>query len=148
MKGVLVLVCVLALSPAWAEELILWPEAFKAQGSQGSDLLTDQAPDSVRVIGGVWEGWMTIRLPVGTIIKSINYLHGGTIQYPTSLILYKTRYGNERVEVASGSSWASASGVVSLTLPPGGVQIRANAVYFLRAGAGQGATFNGARITY
>jgi hypothetical protein len=159
--GAAVLLSVLLQATAPAGELGLWPDMFRDDAlpvnGDNTSLLVLKNPDSVTVLETYvpktfWQGWMEVKLPVGTKINSVVYYHGGGGNHTgrnTRATLYRVKLGEEGQIVSQGVSYLATPETVTMHEQyPGRLKIKEGYRYYFYLTATEGTKVRGAKITY
>lgn len=153
---------VLAVSawPARATDLKIWMDEFKPYvlpvNGQSATATSYQSPISIQVVEWPSDSdstyvWAPVNLPVGTVIKSVVYYHGGSIRGNyTYCDLLSVKFGKDGTVYSRGQSKAVSETAVPLVPYDAGTSlvIREGFRYMVRVQVLEGTTVRGVKITY
>lgn len=156
--GVAAVLVVWAPFSTRAGELKLWMDAFKKDmlphNGTSKTATFYQNPAYFGIIEWApsedtsW-GWVPLKLPVGTVVKSIAYYHGDSLGNYTYCDLVRVKHGKEPHVIAQGTSKASSAATITLSLlGVDSIVIQPNYRYYIRVQVATGTHVNGVRVLY
>ena len=156
--GAVAVVMMVSPEAAKAGELKFWMDAFKPdqlplQGTSAS-LVSYQNPSGTSLfsLGGdkdAWVGWVPVKLPVGTTIKSVVYYHGSSSGSYTICQLRRVKFGKADLLLAGGASDAAAATTVTLSaIDADKATIASGYRYYINISVPVGTSVRGVKITY
>lgn len=158
--GAVLFILLVSPVPAKAGNLKIWMDQFTAdwQPMNGTSTTRTVVQNPGELMNSATDPsattlyyWAPVNLPVGTVIKSVVYYHGGSPaggKY-TSCFLFKNKFGKSGTLMALGSSMAETPATVTLTgLTEANSTIAAGSRYFVKIILNEGTMIRGVQLFY